>query len=107
MTNETFLYVSYFSAFILGLALAGVTLAVLLRPHREIIASDKTGKLGSLIRRVFSFWVFVAVQRPSGLLYYLPCFAKSEKPLEQAKLIFRPQDPTVFPFLDHCTYPCL
>jgi len=73
VTNETFLYLSYFSALILGLGLACVTLAALRKSHREIIASDAVGMLGSLIKRVFSFWVFVAVLLAFISVSYIDC----------------------------------
>ena len=73
MTNETFLYLSYFSALVLGLVLACVMLVVLRKSHREIIASDKVRKLGSLIKRVFSFWVFVAVLLAFISVSYIDC----------------------------------
>ncbi len=73
MTNETYLYVSYFSAIILGLALATVTAVVLRKPHQKIVAAAKVRKLGSLVKRVFSFWVFVAVLLAFISVSYIDC----------------------------------
>ena len=73
MTPETYLYVSYFSAIILGIFLATITLAVLRKPHRELVATAAIKKLGSLMKRVFSFWVFVTVLLAFISVSYIDC----------------------------------
>ena len=73
MTNETYLYVSYFSAIILGIAMGIITLAVLGRPHREVVTAAAIKKLGALMKRVFSFWVFVAILLAFISVSYIDC----------------------------------
>lgn len=73
MTNETYLYVSYLAAIILGLVLATVTLVVLRGPHREAITAAKVKKLGSLMRRVFPSWLILTVLLAFISVSYIDC----------------------------------
>jgi hypothetical protein len=73
MTNEIYLYVSYFAAVVLGLVLAAATVVALRKPLMEATGADKVKKLGLLVRRVFSFWVFVAVLLAFISVSYIDC----------------------------------
>ncbi|MGD8501604.1 MAG: hypothetical protein PVJ86_13210 [Phycisphaerales bacterium] len=73
MTNETYLYVSYFAAIVLGLALAGGAWAILRRPHRQATTAPQVKKLGSLMRRVFPSWLILAVLLAFISVSYIDC----------------------------------
>jgi len=73
MTNESYLYVSYFAAIILGLVLAGVTWVILHGPHREATTAAKVKKLGSLMRRIFPSWLTLTVLLAFISVSYFDC----------------------------------
>lgn len=73
MTNEMYLYVSYFAAIMLGLVLATVTWGILHGPHRETTTAAKVRKLGSLMRRIFPSWLILAVLLAFISVSYIDC----------------------------------
>jgi len=73
MTNEAYLYTSYFAAIILGFVLATVTLGILRRPHPEATTGAKVKKLGSLMRHVFPSWLILAVLLAFISVSYIDC----------------------------------
>jgi hypothetical protein len=76
VTNETYLYVSYFAAVSLGLVLTFVILAILRGPHREATAIGTAKKVGSFMRRVFPLWLIVAVLLAFISVSYIDCSHK-------------------------------
>ena len=60
MTNEQYLYVSYFAAATVGVAGAIIMAVILSRPHREA-TSGATPPFGCLLRRAFPSWLILAV----------------------------------------------
>lgn len=73
MTNEMYLYVSYFAAIILGLVLATLTLVILRGPHRQATTEAKVKKLASLIRRIFPPWLILTVLLAFISVSYIDC----------------------------------
>lgn len=73
MTNEKYLYISYFASIILGLILTTVTLVILRRPHQEATMEAKIKKFGSLMRRIFPFWMVVTVLLAFISVSYIDC----------------------------------
>jgi hypothetical protein len=76
MTNESYLYVSYFAAIFLGLLLAAVAWAILRRPHRQATTAIHVKKLGSLMRRIFPSWLILAVLLAFISVSYIDCSHK-------------------------------
>ena len=73
MTNEQYLYVSYFACVAGGLCLAAVTVAVLARPHRRATAANAAKRLGAVLRRVFPAWLVLAVLLGFMSVTYFDC----------------------------------
>ena len=76
MTNETYLYVSYFAAVSLGLVLTFVILAILRGPHQEATAIATAKKVGSFMRRIFPSWLIIAVLLAFISVSYIDCAHK-------------------------------
>ena len=73
MTNEQYLYVSYFAAAAVGLSLAAITAAILARPHRLATAGTAISKLATILRRVFPAWLVLAVLLGFVSVSYFDC----------------------------------
>jgi len=73
MTNEMYLYTSYFAAIIVGLVIATVTLVILHKPHLQATSGAKAGQLGSLMRRVFPSWLILTALLAFILVSYIDC----------------------------------
>ena len=73
MTNEQYLYVSYFAAAAGGACLAVVSAVVMARPHRLATAGVVVQKLGALLRRVFPVWLVLAVLLGFLSVSYIDC----------------------------------
>jgi hypothetical protein len=71
VTNEHYLYVSYFAAAAAGVAGALIVTLVLRRPHREATAGD--GALGTLLRRAFPAWLVLGVLLAFTSVSYFDC----------------------------------
>ena len=73
VTNEMYLYVSYFAAIIFGLIFALVTMAILRKPHKKATTDVKAGKLGSFIRCIFPPWLILAALLGFISVSYFDC----------------------------------
>ncbi len=73
MTNEQYLYVSYFAAVTIGLCLAIVTAVILARPHYRATAATAAKKLGTVMMRVFPAWLVLAVLLGFVSVSYFDC----------------------------------
>jgi hypothetical protein len=71
VTNEHYLYVSYFAAAAAGVAGALVVALVLRRPHREATAGG--GSLGTLLRRALPAWLILGVLLAFTSVTYFDC----------------------------------
>ena len=72
MTNESYLYVSYFAAALGGIAAALLT-AALLRPAICQAFADAMAPLGRLLRRVLPPWLILAVLFAFMATSYMDC----------------------------------
>lgn len=73
VTNEQYLYVSYFLAAGAGLCLAGVTMLILARPHFLATAGAVAGRLGAVLRRFLPIWLVLAVLLGFMSVSYFDC----------------------------------
>ena len=73
MTDEQYLYVSYFAAIAVGLFFAAVTAVILVRPHYRATAGIAVKKLGAILRRVFPVWLVLAVLLGFMSVGYFDC----------------------------------
>lgn len=73
MTNEQYLYVSYFAAVAVGGGLTVATAAILAGPNRRATAGAAARRLGAILRRVFPAWLILAVLLGFMSVSYLDC----------------------------------
>lgn len=73
MTNEQYLYVSYFAAAVGGIGLAALTAIILAHPHRQATEGPILPKLGKLLRRVFPSWLILTVLLGFISVSYIDC----------------------------------
>ena len=73
MTNEQYLYTSYFAAAAAGVGLAVVTALILARPHRLATAGFVLRKLGSILRRALPTWLLLTVLLSFISVSYFDC----------------------------------
>jgi disulfide bond formation protein DsbB len=73
MTNEVYLYTSYYTILILGLILALLTWFILHKPHLEATTGAKVKKLGSLMRRLSPSWLVLTVLLAFISVSYMDC----------------------------------
>lgn len=71
MTNEHYLYVSYFAAAAAGAAGALVVALILRRPHREATAGG--GAMGTLLCRALPAWLILGVLLAFTSVSYFDC----------------------------------
>ena len=72
MTNEQYLYVSYFAAVGVALGMVVVVTMILRRPHAEALGAT-TSRLGPMLRRVFPPWLILAVLMGFLSVSYFDC----------------------------------
>jgi hypothetical protein len=73
MSNEQYLYISYFAAGAGGIVLAAITAFILKKPLRTATDVTVLSKLGKLLRRVFPAWLIVTVLFAFALVSYFDC----------------------------------
>ena len=73
MTNEMYLYISYFAVIFSGLVLAIATILILNKAHQQATSNKKAKKLSSLLRRVFPSWLILAVVLAFISVSYIDC----------------------------------
>jgi hypothetical protein len=73
MTNEVYLYVSYFGAAAGGAGLALATTAVLAKPNRLATVGKARDTLGRILRRAFPAWLILAVAMGFASVTYFDC----------------------------------
>ncbi|MGA2266715.1 MAG: hypothetical protein ABSH10_09855 [Phycisphaerae bacterium] len=73
MTNEQYLYVSYFSAIALGIVLAVVTAALLRRSHHQAMAASAFKQVGAVLKRAFPAWLILAALLGFASVSYIDC----------------------------------
>jgi hypothetical protein len=74
VTNEQYLFVSYFGAAAAGILLAVATATLALgRSHREATGGPAPGGLGRILRRVFPTWLILAVLLGFLSVTYFDC----------------------------------
>ncbi len=72
MTNEQYLYISYFAA-VVGTGLAAVIAAALARPNRRATIGPILKWLGAIMRRVLPVWLLLAVLLGFMSVSYIDC----------------------------------
>ena len=73
VTNEQYLYVSYFVAAGAGIVAAAVMICWFGRAHREATAGAAAKGLGMVLRRVFPIWLILAVLLGFISVTYFDC----------------------------------
>jgi hypothetical protein len=73
VTNEHYLYVSYFVAVGAGITVAAVMTLWLGRAHREATAGAAANGLGTVLRRAFPAWLILAVLLGFMSVTYFDC----------------------------------
>ncbi len=73
MTNEQYLYISYFAAAAGGVVLAILTAIILARPNRQATEGQILPKLGKFLRRVFPSWLILTVLLGFISVSYIDC----------------------------------
>jgi len=73
VTNEQFLYLSYFASAAAGVGLAVISALILARPHRLATAGTVLKKLGGILRRALPSWLILAVLLGFISVSYLDC----------------------------------
>ncbi|MCX5676675.1 MAG: hypothetical protein NTX87_16900 [Planctomycetota bacterium] len=74
MTNELYLYISYFAAAMGGVLFAAATAALWLRrSHHEATGGRASGRLGKVLRRAFPAWLILAVLLGFTSVTYFDC----------------------------------
>jgi len=80
MTNEQYLYVSYFAAAVGGASLATLTAMVLAGPLRKVTKAEILPQLGKLLRRAFPSWLILTallgLQRSAYCVYRIAYYAQ-------------------------------
>ena len=94
MTNETYLYLSYFSAAAIGVLAAVATGLVLRRRHREAAGGEAAGGLGRLLRRAFPAWLVLAALLGFMSVTYFDCGHKTYPSIvgDRAHLVCKTQE---------------
>lgn len=92
MTNEQYLYVSYFGAAAGGVGLAVVTALFLARGHREATDQPLVARLGRLLRRIFPLWLLAAVLLGFMSVSYMQCKTYEEVVADRGYLIDKTQE---------------
>lgn len=78
MTNEQFLYLSYFSAAAGGIGLVVLTAIALARPNRQATEDKFLPHLGKFLRRVFPSWLILMVLLAFISVNYMECHNYAE-----------------------------
>lgn len=73
MTNEQFLYVSYFAAVAGGVGLAVLTAVILAGPNRQATGGKLLPKLGKFLIRAFPSWLVLMVLLAFISVSYIDC----------------------------------
>ena len=73
MTNEQFLYVSYFAAVAGGVGLAILTAIILARPNRQVTENHILPQLGKFLRRALPSWLILMVLLAFISVSYIDC----------------------------------
>ena len=73
VTNEQYLYVSYFVSAGAGITAAAVMILWLGRTHREAIGGAAAKRLGMVLRRAFPAWLILAVLLGFMSVTYFDC----------------------------------
>ena len=91
MTNEQYLYISYFGAAAGGIVLAALTAIILARPHRRITEAPAPIKLGKFLRRAFPSWLLLAVLLGFISVSYMECRTYAEVVADRYYLVDKTQ----------------
>jgi hypothetical protein len=73
VSNEQYLYLSYFLAVPAGVVLAVAVVLVLTRPLREATAEPTLTRLGSILRRAMPSWLIASVLLGFLSVSYIDC----------------------------------
>lgn len=73
MTNEQYLYVSYFAVAAAGISLAVLTAVILARPNRQATENHIFPQLGRFLRRAFPSWLMLMVLLGFISVSYIDC----------------------------------
>jgi len=73
VTNEQYLYISYFVAAAGGVGLATLTAIILARPNRQATEGQILPKLGRFLRRAFPSWLVLMVLLAFVSVSYIDC----------------------------------
>jgi len=73
MTNEQYLYISYFLTVAAGIALAILITAVLKKPLKAATDTCVLSKLGRFLRRIFPAWLATIVLLGFMMVSYFDC----------------------------------
>lgn len=73
MTNEQYLYLSYFAAATGGVGLAILTALILAHPHRQATENRILPHLGRFLRRIFPSWLILMVLLAFISISYIDC----------------------------------
>jgi len=73
MTNEQYLYISYFSTGAAGIALAILIAVVLKKPMKAATDTGALLKLGKFLRRIFPAWLATIVLLGFMMVSYFDC----------------------------------
>jgi len=94
VTNENYLYLSYFAAAAIGVLGAAATALVLRRRHREAAGGEAAGGLGRLLRRAFPAWLILAVLLGFMSVTYFDCGHKTYPSIvgDRAHLVCKTQE---------------
>jgi len=94
MTNEQYLYVSYFAAAVGGAGLAALTAMILAGPLRKATKAEILPYLGKLLRRAFPSWLILTALLGFISVTYFDCahHTYAEIVADRAHLIDKTQE---------------
>ena len=91
MTNEQYLYISYFAAAAAGVGLAALTAIILAYPNRLATESHLLPQLGKFLRRAFPSWLVLMVLLGFMSVSYTECRTYTEVVADRNYLIDKTQ----------------
>lgn len=92
MTNEQFLYISYFGAAVGGIGLAVLTAIILARSARQATESHFVPQLGRFLRRALPPWLILTVLLGFISVSYMECRSYAEVVADRDYLIDKTQE---------------
>jgi hypothetical protein len=92
VTNEQFLYISYFGAAVSGVGLAALTASILARPNRQATESPFLPQLGRFLRRALPPWLILTVLLGFISVSYMECRSYAEVVADRDYLIDKTQE---------------